>query len=152
MCHCRFFLGVTYLSEICNVQGTHLVDGIGDGNTTNLHCPPLDDKIYQPFPNTQSWSLWDKFLQSFTIHPDSSQLCTPLGSFHHNHSTRHLWKAYKHKSQAFISDPSTSLSGNNSSSTQIMSSYQLPHLPCNLNTNILLLFLSICFLLLKSLL
>ena len=96
----------TSLSKICNVRGTHLVGGISDGNTTNLHCIPLDDKIYQPFPNTKSW---DKFLQFFTIHPESSQLRKPLGSFHHNHSTCHRWKAYKNRSRAFISDPSTSL-------------------------------------------
>ena len=38
---CRLYLGVTYLSEICNVSGTHLVDGINNGDTSNLQVIPL---------------------------------------------------------------------------------------------------------------
>ena len=37
---CRLYLGVTYLSEISNITGTHLVSGIGDGDTSKLQCTP----------------------------------------------------------------------------------------------------------------
>ena len=54
---CRLFLGVTYLSEICNVNGTNLIPGIEDGDTSNLQCTPTLDKIYQPSPGIRSWAL-----------------------------------------------------------------------------------------------
>ena len=54
---CRLYLGVTYLTEISNVTGTHLVSGIGDGDTSMLQCTPLNKKIYQPLPKTESWAI-----------------------------------------------------------------------------------------------
>ena len=92
---CRLYLGVTYLSEISNITGTHLVSGIGDGDTSKLQCTPLNEKIYQPLPKTESWAIWDKLLQTFTIDPESTQLRVPLGAFTKDHSKHHRWNAYR---------------------------------------------------------
>ena len=89
---CRLYLGVTYLSEICNIKGTYLVDGINDGDITNLFCTPLQDKIYQPYPSTKSWTLWDVLLQFVTDTTDPIKLINPLGNFTKDHSTNHRWK------------------------------------------------------------
>ena len=99
---CRLYLGVMYLSEICNVDGTHIVDGICDGDISNLQCIPCQDKIYQPYPNTKSWALWDSLLQFATIHPDSTELKNSLGEFTIHHSKHHRWNAYQHQVQAYI--------------------------------------------------
>ena len=113
---CRLYLGVTYLSEICNIKGTHLVDGINDGDTTNLLCTPLQDKIYQPYPSTKSWALWDLLLQyvtedanPITEDANSTKLITPLGSFTKDHSTNNRWKGYRNQSLAYIFNDDTSL-------------------------------------------
>ena len=73
---CQLYLGVTYLSEICNIKGTHLVDGINDGNITNLLYTPLQDKIYQPYPSTKLWALWDLLLQYVTEDANPIKLIT----------------------------------------------------------------------------
>ena len=101
---CRMFLGVTYLSKVCNINWTHLVDGICDGILSNLQCSPLDDKIYQPCPKTQSWVYWEKLLQFVTVSTGSTELCSYLGDFNSNHSIRHQWKSYRNSRRAYIFD------------------------------------------------
>ena len=86
---CQLYLVVTYLSEICNVKGTHLVESIGDGDTSNLICTPLQNKIYQPYPKTKTWAIWDSLL-NYVIEPDEpNKLISPLGEFTKDHSTNH---------------------------------------------------------------
>ena len=62
------------LREICNVNGTHLVDGIGDGNIANLECTPMQEEIYQPYPTTKSWFIWNRLLQFVAVHFIPNQL------------------------------------------------------------------------------
>ena len=80
----RMYLGVTWLSEICTVDGTSLVEGIGD-NAVELPHENTVPKPAQVKPNTRSWALWDRLLQSFT-QPNKSKLKEPLGDWYRNHS------------------------------------------------------------------
>ena len=51
---CRLYLNITYLSEVCNIEGTHIIDGVYEGDKTNLICEPLQKSIYQPYPGQRS--------------------------------------------------------------------------------------------------
>jgi len=42
---CQIYLGVTYLSEICNVKRTHLFHGIGGGEISNLEYITTQEKF-----------------------------------------------------------------------------------------------------------
>ena len=61
----QMYLGVTWLSEICTIDCTLLVEGIGDDDVELPHENTLP-KPAQVKPNTRSWALWDRLLQSFT--------------------------------------------------------------------------------------
>ena len=90
---CRLYLGVTYLSEICNVKGTHLVEGIGDGDTSNLICTPLQKKMYQPLPKTKTWAIWDMLSQYVTGPTEPNKLISLLGDFTKDFSKNYRWNA-----------------------------------------------------------
>ena len=92
----RMYLGVTWLSEICTIDGTSLVEGIGDDNIELPHENTLP-KPAQVKPNTRSWALWDRLLQSFT-QPNKSKLKEPLGDWYRNHSRYGRWNAYRENS------------------------------------------------------
>ena len=78
------YLGVTWLSEICTIGGTSLVEEIGDDDVERPHENTLT-KPAQAKPNTRSWALWDRLLKTFT-QPNKSKLKEPLGDWYRNHS------------------------------------------------------------------
>ena len=92
----RMYLGVTWLSEICTIDGTSLVEGIGDDVVELLHENTLT-KPAQNKPNTRSWALWDRLLKTFTI-PNESTLKESLGDWHQNHSRYRRWNTYQENS------------------------------------------------------
>ena len=65
------YLGVTWLSEICTIDGTSLLDGIGDDNLELPHEKTVT-KPAQNKTNTRSWALWDRLLKPFTISNEST--------------------------------------------------------------------------------
>ena len=53
----RMYLGVEYISEICNTSGDGFVVGIMTGQTRNLEYKTTTTKPYQIKPNTRSWTF-----------------------------------------------------------------------------------------------
>ena len=80
----RMYLGVTWLSEICTIDGTSLVDWIGDDNVELPH-ENMVTKPAQNKPNTRSWALWDRLLKTFIVLNEST-LKEPLGDWYRKHS------------------------------------------------------------------
>jgi hypothetical protein len=89
------YLGVMYLSEICNISGSQLQTGI----KINTH----DKDVYkvtlqqpeQTKPNSYSWKFWTRAIQSFTT--DGKKLNSTLGPWTGNHSKSGRWNAYRSK-------------------------------------------------------
>ena len=88
----RMFLGITFLSEITNLRGTHIMNHATDPTVTNDTYILTVGKIYQPCPPTASWVLWQLLLAQLTT--DGTILRTPLGSWTSHHSDRGTWPAY----------------------------------------------------------
>jgi hypothetical protein len=89
----RMYLGVMYLSEICNIEGDSLVPGIVNNNHDKTYYSTRLKKPKQNKPNTRSWNLWRQVIQSFTI--DNNKLKTHLGQWTQKHSNAGMWKSYK---------------------------------------------------------
>jgi hypothetical protein len=100
---CRIFLQVTYMSEICNDNGTTILQDAIKG-TVDINDKPLIWKIStskltwprQPRPPTSSWNKWKKYLQTRTS--TSFKIEPPLGSWTNAASTQRQWH------YAFIND------------------------------------------------
>jgi hypothetical protein len=81
------YLGVMYLSEICNMSGSELQTGI-ENNThdKNVYNVTLQ-RPKQTKPNSYSWKFWKfwkKAIQSFT--QNGKKLILTLGPWTTNHS------------------------------------------------------------------
>jgi len=88
----RMYLGVMYISEICNTAGTSIRPGIDDGtHDTTLYHTTLT-KPNQTRPNSGSWKLWQDAINTFTH--DGTTLIIPLGEFTRNHSKYGRWNSY----------------------------------------------------------
>ncbi|OEU08199.1 hypothetical protein FRACYDRAFT_249987 [Fragilariopsis cylindrus CCMP1102] len=91
----RMYLGVMYLSEICNTAGDRLQTGIEENKhdkevyTVTLHAPK------QKQPNSYSWKFWKKAIQSFTT--DGRKLNEQLGPWTGDHSKSGRWESYQSK-------------------------------------------------------
>ena len=58
---CRIFLKITFISEITDIDGPHIIPGIlhGDNSkipSTTLHWPKQDS------PNISTWKVWSKVI------------------------------------------------------------------------------------------
>ena len=88
----RMYLGIMYLSEICNIEGDSLIKGI-DNNTHNQEYYNTHlQKPKQSKPNTRSWTLWKRVIESFT--KDNTKLKIHLGKWSTKHSNAGIWKSY----------------------------------------------------------
>lgn len=106
---CQLYLGVTYLSEIFNVKGTHLIEDIGDEDTSSLECTPLQNKIYQPYPKKKTCVICDMLLNYVTEPTELNKLISPLGDFTKDHSTNHCWNTHENEMRAYLFDYENSL-------------------------------------------
>jgi hypothetical protein len=91
----RMYLGVMYLSEICNMSGSELQTRI-ENNThdKNVYNVTLQ-RPKQEKPNSYSWKFWKKAIQSFTH--NGKKLISTLGPWTGNHSRSGRWNAYRLK-------------------------------------------------------
>jgi hypothetical protein len=96
----RMYLGVMYISEICNEEGTAIREGYEDGTNRQETYNITLTIPKQKKPNTSSWKLWWKVLQSFTT-GGSKRLTKGLGEWTENHSKPGQWIAYKHDNKAY---------------------------------------------------
>jgi hypothetical protein len=91
----RMYLGVMYLSEICNTAGDALQKGIEknthDKNVYNVTIQRPKQKI----PNSYSWKFWEKAIQSFTT--NGKELDKKLGPWTKDHSRSGRWETYESK-------------------------------------------------------
>jgi hypothetical protein len=96
----QMYLRVMYMSKIFNEEGTAIREGYEDGT--------YEQEIYkitltvpkQKKPNTSSWKLWWKVLQSFT-NGNNNILPERLGDWTDNHSTPGQWNAYRCNNKAY---------------------------------------------------
>jgi hypothetical protein len=89
----RMYLGVMYMSEICNEEGTAVREGYEYGtNDQDVYKITLTTPK-QTKPNVASWKLWWKVIRSFTT--DNNKLIKQLGEWNKNHSKSGRWNAYK---------------------------------------------------------
>ena len=87
---CRLFLQITFISELTNIDGTHLITGIlkGDNSkmsTTTRHWPK------QGSPTHSTWKVWSKVItQLYCVKPHSTILRkeNKLGHWLTSHSSR----------------------------------------------------------------
>jgi Reverse transcriptase (RNA-dependent DNA polymerase) len=94
---CRFFLQVTYLSEISNDQGNMILKEAIKGTVDKNGKPLLWEISFsnmvwprQPRPSTASWNKWKKYLQQIT-HPNF-HIQPPLGD----------WTTTAHKQRTWL--------------------------------------------------
>lgn len=91
----RMYFGVVYLSEICNTAGDRLQTGIEKNkHDKNVYTVTLQTPK-QKQPNSYSWKVWKKPIQSFTT--DGRKLKEQLGSWTGDHSRSGRWESYKSK-------------------------------------------------------
>jgi hypothetical protein len=80
----RMYLGVMYLSEICNMSGSELQAGIeNDTHDKDVYNVTMQ-KPKQNKPNSYSWKFLTRTIQSFTT--DGKKLKSTLGPWTGNHS------------------------------------------------------------------
>lgn len=89
----RMYLGVTFLSEISNIQGTTINNTPEADDHRNQECKP-NTRLYQTKPNTKSWTLWNTVINSFTT--NGKTIRTPVGQWNWIHSSKGVWKSYIH--------------------------------------------------------
>jgi len=79
----RMYLGVTYLSEMCTVDGQYIADGVlkrerdAGEHVTTLTRP------HQQKPNTRSWTIWNRLISTYR-----------LGRWNEHHSSAGEWETY----------------------------------------------------------
>jgi hypothetical protein len=89
----RMYLGIMYLSEICNTEGDSLISGIEDNTHDKDYYYTHLQKPKQNKPNTRSWNLWKKVILSFTT--NNKKLKRHLGKWTLKHSNAGTWKSYR---------------------------------------------------------
>jgi hypothetical protein len=95
----RMYLGVMYLSEICNTTGDSLQKGIGDNTHDKMVYKVTTQKPKQKQPNSYSWKFWMKAIKSFT--KNGRKLNTKLGPWTADHSRSGIWASYQWKDRVY---------------------------------------------------
>lgn len=90
--YCQMYLGVTYLSELCSVDGRFLLDGFLTGRPTKVLFWTTYNRPCQQRLNTWSWTMWARLLDSLAL--PTGQLCQRLRWWTSDHSTTGHWDAY----------------------------------------------------------
>jgi hypothetical protein len=86
------YLGVMYMSKICNEEETAIQEGYEYGtNEQEIYKITLLTVPKQKKPNRSSWKLWWKVIQTFT-NDINNILSKQLGEWTENHSTSGRWK------------------------------------------------------------
>ena len=87
----RLYYRVTFISEISNTEGTHIIPQAYNQTVLPEYQPkPLS--LHQPKPNKKSFSLWTKLL--YTLPDSTGKPPQPLGPWTPNHSQRGYWLGY----------------------------------------------------------
>lgn len=93
---CRLWLQVNNLSEICNGEGTHILQEAFHGTTTDgtpkLYHISVSTLTWpqQPRPSTRIWRRWQKFLKSLCTAP--YKLKQALGPWLPEYANNRIWK------------------------------------------------------------
>jgi hypothetical protein len=91
----QMYLGVMYLSEICNMSGSELQARTENDTHDKDVYNVTTQKPKQNKPNSYSWKFWTRTIQSFTT--DEKKLKSKLGPWTGNHSRSGRWNAYRSK-------------------------------------------------------
>jgi hypothetical protein len=86
--NCRLYLQILYLSEITSDTGTHILECAIHGHHTPQGTPVLSQLSQttikwptQPRPDSTTWSVWKRFIQSFITSDSHHRLRQPLGAW-----------------------------------------------------------------------
>jgi hypothetical protein len=90
--YCCLFLQVLTLSNICNAEGTKLVECISKGNRNGKQSYSILEEPLQERPNEVPWGIWGRFLQQICY--NKYWLMRPLGPWYARLSTRWWWPYY----------------------------------------------------------
>ena len=87
----RLYCQVTFISEISNIEGTHIIPQVYNQAPIQDYQPkPLS--LHQPKPNRKSFSMWIQLLNTLTN--NTRRLHQRLGPWNSTHSQRGHWSAY----------------------------------------------------------
>ena len=89
----RMYIGIMYLSEICNVAGDQIRPRIDSGNHDQTYYTSTLKQPKQQRPNDSSFKLWRDVLNTFTT--TNRVLKHKLGMWTKHHSTSGRWHAYQ---------------------------------------------------------
>jgi hypothetical protein len=91
----RMYMGIMYLSEICNVTGDRIMPRIDIGNHDATYYTSTLQQPKQQRPNNSSFKLWKQVLDTFTITTTNRVLKQRLGRWTKDHSTSGIWQSYQ---------------------------------------------------------
>ena len=98
----REYFNVQYISEICEINGTHLAKGILYDYKAEQSYFRRNKAPKQKKPNNRSWKLWRELLK-YLVNNDLS-LKRPLGDWTKDHSKHGFWKSYLFNNQIYEYD------------------------------------------------
>ena len=91
----RMYLGITWLSEICTLNGKCIQPHILQHKRDETEYTPKKDKPYQPKSNTQSWKILKRLISEIT--ETNNRTLTSKHKLHHwrkHQSSSGIWNAY----------------------------------------------------------
>ena len=91
--NCRLHLRVTTISDMTNIDGTHMSPAARTGNFVFLDSEAKGNHIRTRRPGKESWKLWNQVLRSFA--DGSGKLYQPLGQWRSDGaSLKRIWNDY----------------------------------------------------------
>ena len=97
------YQGVQYVSDICTVDGTDLIQGILEGDDCQLSYQTTLRKPSQEKPGVHGWMLWRRILKILTQTPNTktNKLQQKLGKWVDTHSECGKWLLYQDHNRNF---------------------------------------------------
>jgi hypothetical protein len=89
----RMYIGIMYLSEICNVAGDRIMPRIETGHHDKMYYTSTLQQPKQQRPNDSSFKLWKEVLDTFTT--TNRVLKHNLGRWTKHHSKSGRWHSYQ---------------------------------------------------------
>ena len=94
---------VTFLSELFNVDGTHIVCKQWYTGEVDSYYSPNPLRLHQTKPNSKCYLIWQHLLHLYTVSANNRQLCSPFGSWQvQSHSLQGLWSKHYHTPSQLI--------------------------------------------------
>lgn len=76
---CRLYLGVVTIADMSNAAGTHILQGMYDGDKTAINNTNRWHQVHQKRPDSKSWKQWQRFCR--LVAPWRCRLLNSLGDW-----------------------------------------------------------------------